>query len=198
MVVLESEYAIHGLNLDITVITEPEIVANRCTQFIKNISKGECYYKSLDVQKCLKEYDIAMSDYSGMIDYFIDTLDKCIQNSKEKVIDKERVIVENLFYLYYHMLSFVLSKFNINWYGERSILNEADILAATKEVEKYIGISSEQFRTIILHARAVLDKKNRLLNTDVENADIDQLKRYFNDDKGMIQKCRDHLKNGNS
>ena len=71
-------------------------------------------------------------------------------------------------------------------------------MAATKEVEKYIGISSEQFRTIILHARAVLDKKNRLLNTDVENADIDQLKRYFNDDKGMIQKCRDHLKNGNS
>lgn len=189
MNLIESEYAINGVNLDITVITESDIIANRCTQFIKNISEGECYYKSLDVKKCLKDYDISLSDYSGMIHYFIDIIGKNME------LKEEPSLIENMFYMYYHMLAYFVSKYDISWYGERSLLNEADVLAASKELYDDLGISSTQMRSIIQHARMTLDKKNRLYSSEISFDDIMNLKEYFLQDKDLIISCVDRIKN---
>lgn len=87
---IERNYSIKGVDLDITIISENDIIANRCTQFIKNIYDGECYYKSPEVKKSIVDtYESSISNYPPMVVYF--------QNQADNTKNDYRAFVSNVF-----------------------------------------------------------------------------------------------------
>lgn len=176
---IEKQYSVNGLNLDITIITEDDMIANRCTQFIKNICEGKCYYKSSDIKKSITDYIGTLCNYSEMIEYFID------HANKHK--DDYRVFVSDVFYMYYHALTALLSSQNINWYGEQSMISECECLSMNEEKLSKIDIKSAEFIDLIQHVRLFFKEKNRAyLNGNNKNTEV--LIRYFNVDIERVRK----------
>lgn len=179
---IESKYAVMGLDLDITIISEEDLLDSRFTQFAKNIFSGECCYKSPTVNKSLKENDGTLTNYSEMIQYFVD-------KAKERVAEKDyQGFVSYAFYMYYHALTSVLQRNNVNWYGERSMIVECEYLAlGEKEIS---NISSDELKNIIKHARLFMDEKNvTYLNGEkgtVTREDFKKMCQYYCDDIGKI------------
>lgn len=178
---IEAKYSVMGLDLDITIISEKDIIANRCTQFINNICEGECYYKSPEVKKCLEEYSGTLTNYSEMVSYFIE---KAEETKKDY-----RSFVANAFYMYYHALTSILQNQKINWYGERSMIVECEYLANDKEKMKSIGVEKDDFAKIVEHARLFLDEKDVVyVNSGIDEQDLNILYGYYLNDKVIIEK----------
>lgn len=176
---IEKRYSIKGINLDITIITEEDIIANRCTQFIRNICKGKCYYKSPEIKKSITDYNGTLSNYSGMIEYFID--------HAEKHSEDYRVFVTDVFYMYYHALTAALFSLNISWYGEQSMITECTNLLMNEEEISKIGISKKEFDDLMQHVRLFFKEKNRAY-LGGNRADIELLIRYFTEDIKRVRK----------
>lgn len=150
---IEKQYSVKGISLDINIITEDDITANRCTQFIKNISKGKCCYKSPEIRKSIRDYNGTPSNYSEMIEYFI--------KHAQRHEDDYRVFVTDVFYMYYHALTALLFSQNISWYGETSMIAECENLLMNEKVFSKIGISREEFNDLMQHVRLFFKEKNR-------------------------------------
>ena len=190
---IEQKYCVNGLDIDITLITDDDIVRNRCTQFIKNICHGKCYYKSNEVQKSIVDYENSLNNYNEMIEYFID--------HAEKNKDDYRVFVSDVFYMYYHTLAAFLSFQDISWYGEKSLLKECECLSVSEEKMSELKMKRADFIDLIQHARIFLKEKNRayLLSGDTKNIDV--LIQYFNEDIERVQNIKnfcDKVQNKNT
>ncbi|MGM9927799.1 MAG: nucleotidyltransferase domain-containing protein [Bacillus sp. (in: firmicutes)] len=176
---IEKKYSIDGFNLDITIITEDDINANRCTQFIKNICEGICYYKSSEIKKSITDYVGTLCNYSEMIEYFIEHAN----NHR----DDYRVFVSDVFYMYYHALTAFLSSQNINWYGEQSMISECERLLMNEEKLSKIDIKSTEFIDLMKHVRLFFKEKNSAyLNGNNKNTEV--LARYFDVDIERVRK----------
>lgn len=176
---IEKQYFINGLNLDITIITEDDINANRCTQFIKNICDGICYYKSPEIKKSITDYDGTLCNYSEMIEYFID------HANHHK--DDYRIFVSDVFYMYYHALTAFLSSQSISWYGEQSMISECERLSMNEDILSQIGVESEEFIDLLWHVRLFFKEKNRAyFNGNSKNTEV--LKNYFVVDIERVKK----------
>ena len=186
---IEKAYAIQGLDLDITIISEDDIIANRCTQFIKNICDGECYYKSPEVKKSIvEEYTKTLSNYTEMVTYFM--------NQAENTKDNFRVFTSNVFYMYYHLLAGLLSDLEINWYGERSMIIECEYLATSEEKMMKLGVDSKAFEHLIQHARLFMDEKNTAyLNSSIKDDIRDTLIQYYETDKNAVNQILGYINN---
>ena len=172
---IEKQYSVKGISLDINIITEDDITANRCTQFIKNISKGKCCYKSPEIRKSIRDYNGTPSNYSEMIEYFI--------KHAQRHEDDYRVFVTDVFYMYYHALTALLFSQNISWYGETSMIAECENLLMNEKV----GISREEFNDLMQHVRLFFKEKNRAY-LEPGSLDAETLIHYFNKDIGRVRK----------
>lgn len=174
---IESEYAIKGLVFDITLITDKDIVANRCTQFIKNIIDGKCVYKTPGIKKCLKDYELSLSNYSEMVSYFYN-----IVKNESKDIGS---IAQNGFFAYYHALTSLLDHYNIRWYGELSLIQECELLSNDVERLSQVGVDPDEFKNLLINARLFMDKKNiayTLRTSEDEVEDINEYKKIIEGD----------------
>lgn len=176
---IEKQYSVKGISLDINIITEDDITANRCTQFIKNISKGKCCYKSPEIRKSIRDYNGTPSNYSEMIEYFI--------KHAQRHEDDYRVFVTDVFYMYYHALTALLFSQNISWYGETSMIAECENLLMNEKVFSKIGISREEFNDLMQHVRLFFKEKNRAY-LEPGSLDAETLIHYFNKDIGRVRK----------
>ena len=176
---IEKQYSVKGISLDINIITEDDITANRCTQFIKNISKGKCCYKSPEIRKSIRDYNGTPSNYSEMIEYFI--------KHAQRHEDDYRVFVTDVFYMYYHALTALLFSQNISWYGETSMIAECENLLMNEKVFSKIGISREEFNDLMQHVRLFFKEKNRAY-LEPGSLDAETLIHYFNEDIGRVRK----------
>lgn len=176
---IEKQYSVKGISLDINIITEDDITANRCTQFIKNISKGKCCYKSPEIRKIIRDYNGTPSNYSEMIEYFI--------KHAQRHEDDYRVFVTDVFYMYYHALTALLFSQNISWYGETSMIAECENLLMNEKVFSKIGISREEFNDLMQHVRLFFKEKNRAY-LEPGSLDAETLIHYFNEDIGRVRK----------
>lgn len=185
---IERQYIVKGLNLDITIISEADIIANRCTTFLKNICAGRCYYKSPEVKKSIREYIPTLSNYSEMIVYF--------EEQAEKTKDNYILFVSNVFYMYYHALTALLNFFEIAWYGEDSLLTECDMIMIDEDKMKQLGISSDNFSIFLSHVRLFKDEKNIVyLNTLYDESEFSIIKEYFNSDKIIVKQILNKVSN---
>ena len=176
---IEKQYSVKVISLDINIITEDDITANRCTQFIKNISKGKCCYKSPEIRKSIRDYNGTPSNYSEMIEYFI--------KHAQRHEDDYRVFVTDVFYMYYHALTALLFSQNISWYGETSMIAECENLLMNEKVFSKIGISREEFNDLMQHVRLFFKEKNRAY-LEPGSLDAETLIHYFNEDIGRVRK----------
>lgn len=185
---IEKAYSVKGVDLDITIISEKDIIANRCTQFIKNICDGECYYKSPEVKKSIKdEYESSVSNYYEMVQYFCNQAD----NNKNDY----RSFTSSVFYMYYHSLAWLLEHFSINWYGEKSMIIECEYLATEESKMKSINIDSQDFSEMLKHVRLFMDEKNvSNIERKTDDNDFATLIGYYEADKVMVNKIVDAIK----
>ena len=176
---IEKQYSVKGISLDINIITEDDITANRCKKKKKNISKGKCCYKSPEIRKSIRDYNGTPSNYSEMIEYFI--------KHAQRHEDDYRVFVTDVFYMYYHALTALLFSQNISWYGETSMIAECENLLMNEKVFSKIGISREEFNDLMQHVRLFFKEKNRAY-LEPGSLDAETLIHYFNEDIGRVRK----------
>lgn len=178
---IEEQYHVNEIILDITIISEDDIIANRCTQFVKNICEGICYYRSPEVKKSITDYDGVLCNYSDMIDYFI--------NHAENHKNDYRVFVMDVFYMYYHALTAFLSLLNISWYGEQSMISECMKLLTNEENLKIIGMKAGEFNDLLRHVRIFYREKN-LVYLKPHTFESENLISYFNNDIESVRKIK--------
>ncbi len=185
---IEKDYSAEGLNLDITIISEKDIIANRCTQFVKNICEGVCYYKSPDVKKSIKDvYDSSIFNYCEMFQYFSA---KAEENKSDY-----RSFVSNAFYMYYHSLSWLLDHFKTNWYGEKSLIQECEKLGTDESKMNSIKIDSTEFMQMLRHVRLFIDEKNVAnIESKTDDENLNMLIKYYTKDKEIIDKIINAIK----
>lgn len=179
---IEKKYSVSGLYVDITVITEDDIIENNCTQFLKNICEGKCYYKSPEVRRSITDYDITPGNYDVMIEYF--------KNHAENHKNDDRVFVSDVFYMYYHAFAALLSSQNISWYGEKSLIAECERLSMDENKILELEMSRANFIDLMRHVRLFCKEKNRAYLLSENSEDMDKLIRYFNMDVGRVQKIK--------
>lgn len=178
---LERDYLKRGIKLDITLLSHMDIKSNKCSEFVKNIFAGECYYESSGIfENDTEETATTLKTYSRRFLYF--------KERAEKNISDYMTFIMNSFYAYYYILAFWAYSAGITWNGEDSLISKSNSIIDNIDKAKLGTVKMDDFLKLIEHVRVFKKEKDiAYLNIPCASEEFESLKEYFQADMKVAE-----------